>query len=197
MKILPAASALLAVCLIAVQVNGAEPARGVAGIDVVLKQRPNLHAVTDGGGNFVLTDVPRGAYTLSLRGGGASHGKSGPADKAAVAESYSIKIEGAKRPITQSGVASAKLMSGLDIAVQTDAGGRIQGRVTAGAVKKMVWIAQETGSNIPGHWVEAGSPEARGKATVTHSREDMNAVMNRGNANMTDPMTPQPGSAGR
>jgi hypothetical protein len=62
----------------------------------------------------------------------------------------------------------------------------------------MVWIAQEPGSNIPGRWVPADSPEAaRRSNTQTLSKEDMMDTMNRGNPNMTDPLDTRTQTTGR
>lgn len=61
---------------------------------------------------------------------------------------------------------------GIDIPVEVGSGAKVRGQVLAGAIKKMVWIAQELGSNIPGHWVEADSKEAATHNTVRVSNDD-------------------------
>ena len=48
-----------------------------------------------------------------------------------------------------------------DVVVDCGPGARIRGQVASGALKNMVWISPEPGSNLPGHWVEEGSPEAK------------------------------------
>ncbi|HVF70423.1 MAG TPA: carboxypeptidase-like regulatory domain-containing protein [Chthoniobacterales bacterium] len=168
---------------------GGAQARGVAGVDVVVKQNPSKRAVTDAGGNFAFDGLAPGAYVVSFRAP-KSRGdtKSANTDKVTVATSYSIKIDGTKRPITQSGLTSDKLLGGVDVRVELGAGARIRGQVLAGGSKKMVWIPKELGSNIPGHWVEANSLEAKRFSTQTHTGDDMREMMPRANANMLDPM---------
>jgi hypothetical protein len=167
---------------------GGQAARGVAGVGVVVKESPGKRAVTGANGSFALDALPPGSYTLTFRAQKAQETKSKTTDKVTVATSYSIKIDGTKRSVNQSGVTSDKLVAGLDVPVQVGAGGTIRGQVSAGALKKMVWISQEPGSNIPGHWAEAGSDEAaRRHDTQTLSREDLMNTLHRGNANMKDP----------
>jgi hypothetical protein len=88
-------------------------------------------------------------------------------DKVIVAELYSIRIEGTKRAVNKSSLTTNDLVAGVDVNVDLGPGARIRGQVAAGARKSMVWIPQETGSRIPGHWVEEGSAEAR--AAVHHN----------------------------
>jgi hypothetical protein len=140
-------------------IYGGQPAPGVAGVDVVVKQNPSKRVVTDARGNFVLDALPPGFYTLAFRAVKAKDTKA-PADKVTIADSYSIKIEGTKRSVNQDGIPSHKLIAGIDIPVEVGSGAKIRGRVAAGGLKRMVWIPKEPGSNIPGHWVAADSPEA-------------------------------------
>lgn len=140
-------------------IYGGQPAPGLAGVDVVVKQNPGKRVVTDAHGNFVLDALPPGSYTLAFRAGKVKPNPKAPADKVTVAESYSIKIEGTKRSVNQNGIPSNKLIAGVEIPVEIGSGARIRGRVAAGDLKKMVWIPKEPGSNIPGHWVAADSPE--------------------------------------
>lgn len=142
---------------------GGEPARGVAGVDVIVKQRPSDRAVTDAHGNFVMEALAAGSYTLSFRARKADDLKTrgSTANKVLVATTYSIKIEGAKRAVNKSGLTSDNLLEGYEIKVDLEAGARVRGQVAAGALKNMIWIPREPGSNIPGRWVEEGSPEAR------------------------------------
>ena len=140
---------------------GGPTAPGVAGVDVVVKQNPSKRAVTDARGNFALDALPPGSYTLVFRAPKAKDTKITTSDKVTVAATYSVKIEGTKRSVNQSGLTSDRLLAGVDIPVQVAAGAKVRGQVLAGAVKKMVWISKEPGSNIPGHWAEEGSVEAK------------------------------------
>jgi len=175
---------------------GAEQTRGVAGVDVVVKQNPSKRAVTDARGNFAFDALAPGSYILSFRSRKAQDTKPVATDKVAVATSYSIKIDGTKRSVNQSGLANDKLMSGVDIRVEVGPGAKIRGQVAAGAVKRMVWIPKEPGSNIPGRWVEAGSAPHSASNAQTYTRDDMREMMSRGNPNMVDPLDPRNANPG-
>jgi len=165
----------LLVALATPVIDGGPPApgSGVAGVDVVVKRRPDTRAVTDSRGNFALDALPAGSYTLTFRARKAQDLTSpgSISNKFIVATSYSIKIEGAKRPVNRSGLTSDNLLDGYDLDVDLGAGGRVRGMVAAVALKKMVWIPPETGSHVPGRWVEADSAEA--KAAVHHNTNAM------------------------
>lgn len=152
---------LLLVVFTASAVYGAKPAPGVAGVDIIVKQIPGKRAVTNAQGNFVLGALPAGSYTLTFKAQKAKDTKNKPANKVTIADSYSVRVDGTKRQIVQNGLTSNQLIDGLEIPVQVAAGANVRGQVAAGALKKMVWIPQEPGSHIPGHWVDADSPEAK------------------------------------
>jgi hypothetical protein len=62
--------------------------------------------------------------------------------------------------VVKSGLTSDNLIGGFELRVD-GAGSTIRGKVAADALKKMVWIPKEPGSNIPGRWVAADSAEAK------------------------------------
>jgi hypothetical protein len=157
----------LLVALATPVIYGSEPARGVAGVDVVVKQRPSDRAVTDARGNFAIEALAAGSYTLSFRARKAEDLHRSTSDKVIVATLYSIKIDGTKRAVNKSGLTSDDLVAGYEFDVDLGPGARIRGQVAAGALKKMIWIPKEPGSNLPGHWVEEGSVEA--KAAIHHN----------------------------
>jgi hypothetical protein len=168
---------------------GGEQARGVAGVDVIVKQDPSKRALTDARGNFAFDGLAPGSYSLTFRARKAQDVKTTSTTRVTVASSYSIKIDGTKRSVNQSSLTSDKLLAGVNIPVEVAAGAKIRGQVSAGALKKMVWIPAEPGSHIPGHWAAADSAEAKARRndTQTLSREDLQEVMNRANPNMSDP----------
>lgn len=186
---------LLSVLFAMPVVYGAAPPapKGVAGVSVVVRQNPTKRAVTDAGGNFSFEGLPAGSYTLAFHPQKATDTKTVSTTKAIVATSYSIKVEGTKRPITQSGLTSDKLLAGVEIRVELGAGAKVRGQVLAGGLKKMVWIPGEVGSHVPGHWVDANSAEAKAKKSNTQilSNEEMNNSMNRGNPSRYDPTDPR------
>jgi hypothetical protein len=146
----------------------------------MVRQKPSNHVVTDARGSFAFDALPAGSYTLAIRAQKAKDSKTASTSKVTIAESYSIKIDGIKRPVNQS-LASNKLLAGLDIAVEVGSGG-IRGQVLAGGTKKMVWIPAALGSNIPGHWAEADSKEASAFNRVNISQDDV-----RNNLRVPDP----------
>jgi len=162
---------LLLSVLFAMPVVYGQAPKGVAGVSVVVKQNPTKRAVTDARGNFSLEGLPAGSYTLAIRPQKAQDTKTASTTKAIVATSYSIKVEGTKRPVNQT-LTSDKLLAGVDIAVEVGAGAKVRGQVLAGGLKKMVWIAAEVGSHLPGHWVDADSKEAAAHNTVRVSNDD-------------------------
>ena len=139
--------------------NGAEGPRGVAGVEVSLKQNPSKRATTNASGTFAFDGLPAGSYTLAFKAKKAQDVKTQSSDKVTVATSYSINIQGAKR-VVKSGLTSDNLIGGFELRVD-GAGSNIRGQVVAEGMKKMVWIPKEPGSNIPGRWVAADSPEAK------------------------------------
>lgn len=141
-------------------IYGGQETPGVAGVDVVVKQMPNKRDVTNSWGIFALDALPAGSYTLSFKARPAKEIKSKTRDEVIVATMYSIKIEGTKRPVKQTGLTSDKLVAGVEIAVEVGSGAKIRGEVLPGAGKKMIWIPKVAGTNIPGHWAEEGSAEA-------------------------------------
>jgi hypothetical protein len=173
MKHMTSGVVFLLVALVAPVIDGGEPARGVAGVDVVVKQRPSDHAVTDARGNFAIEALAAGSYTLTFRARKAEDLHHSTSDKVIVATLYSIKIDGAKHAVNKSGLTSNHLAAGVEVDVDLGPGARIRGQVAAGALKNMIWIPKEPGTNIPGHWVEEGSAEA--KAAVHHNAALMSA----------------------
>jgi len=155
-----------------------ETAKGVAGVTITVKQNPAKRVVTDGRGAFSFDGLPAGSYTLSFRAQKAKDTKTASTTQAVVATSYSIKVEGGTRPITQK-LTSDNLLAGVDLPVQLGAGAKLRGEVLAGALKKMVWIAPEVGSHFPGHWVDADSKEAAAHNSVRVSGDDFRNNMQR------------------
>jgi hypothetical protein len=177
---------LLFAAFAASAVCGAPSSPGVAGVDVFVKQNPSKRTMTDARGNFVL-DAPPGRCTLAFRARKATDTKTTSTEKVTVATTYSIKVEGAKRPVTQSSLTSDALLAGVDVVVDVGSGAKIRGQVLAGGTKEMVWIPKEPGSHIPGRWVEKGSAAAAASNTQVLSAEDLRDQMNR-NSNMRDPL---------
>jgi len=148
-----------------------EPPRGVAEVDVILKQRPKDSAVTDARGNFAIEALAAGSYTLTFRARKAENLHRTTSDKVIVAMAYSIKIDGAKRSVNKTGLTSDDLVAGVDVIVDLGPGARIRGQVASSTLKNMVWIMKEPGSNLPGRWVAEDSAEAQ--AAIHHNAHAM------------------------
>jgi len=138
-----------------------QPLRGVAGVEVQVKEQPSKHAITDARGNFVLKGFTPGSYALLFKAQKAKDTKSTPASTVAVAQSYSIVLQGTKQPISH-GATPNQLSAGLVIPVQVGAGATVHGMIGTTQAKQMVWIAPMPGTHFQGHWVPADSPEAKG-----------------------------------
>ena len=165
-------SFLLLSLLFAVPMVYGQAPKGVAGVSVVVKQNPKKRTATDARGNFSLEGLPAGSYILTIRPQRANDTKTASTTKVTVATSYSIKVEGTKRPVNQT-LTSDKLLAGVDVPVDVGAGAKIRGQVLAGGLKKMVWIAPEIGTHLPGHWVAEDSKEASALNRVHVSNEDV------------------------
>ena len=162
-------------------IHAGETGQGVAGVAVVLKQNPQKRALTDAKGNFSLDALPAGSQTLTFRAASAKETRTTSTTKVTVATSYSIKVDGARRSVAKSDLTSDKLLHGVDLVVDVGPGTRIHGQVLATDAKKMVWIPGEVGSNIPGHWVDANSPEgkrATRNSSFTTSRDTVDRMQN-------------------
>jgi hypothetical protein len=146
-----------------------QPLRGVAGVEVTVKENPAKRIVTDSRGSFALQGLKPGSYTVIFKAQKAKDSKaSTTGGPVTVAQTYSIKVEGTKKPVNLSAI-SDQLLKGLAVPVQVGAAAQIRGQVAATETQKMVWVAGELGSHIPGHWVPADSPEAKGHgARPTH-----------------------------
>jgi hypothetical protein len=196
MKKISLGIAIMTAAFVSTPLDGADAPRGVAGVDVIVKQNPSKRATTNASGTFAFDGLPAGSYTLTFKAKKAQDTKTKTSDKVTVATSYTISIEGSKR-VVKSGLTSDNLIGGFELRID-GAGSKIRGRVAADALKKMVWIPQEPGSHIPGRWVAADSPEAARRVnTQTLSREDLMDTMNRGNPNMTDPLSERTQTSGR
>src|SRR5436190_4370182 len=88
------------------------PGAGVAGVDVVVKQNPGKHAVTDARGNFAFDALPAGTVTLRFRALKAEDLHHSTSDRVIVATLYSIKIDGAKRAVNKNSLTTDHLRAG-------------------------------------------------------------------------------------
>jgi hypothetical protein len=130
---------------------------------------------TNSTGAFSTTKLQPGNYVVQFRS----------ASPAVKGNYYAVVVSAGKKKVSASAVPGEKLAGGgVALKVDVGAGLNIMGQVAAedkGAVnkngKKMVWIPQAIGSNVPGHWVEEDSAEAQiNKTRTTLSKDSVNKM---------------------
>lgn len=166
------------VFLTAFTVYGATPP-----VNITVKQRPGgkivKQVMSDSNGNFSIGTLSPGTYTLQFR-------SSKPTD--VNNRQFSIAVGGTKSSGKQS-VAGSSLVGGVALNVEVGPNATVTGQITAGPnaaeKKKMVWIAPEIGSHIPGRWVEEGSADAVAARNSGRLRtEDFRKMQDKGDAPM-------------
>ena len=95
---------------------------------------------------------------------------------------FALVISAGKKKVAADSVSGEKFTTGgVAMKIDVSDGLNITGQVTSGLQtkvdkngKKMVWIPQRLGSNLPGHWAPEDSAEAKEAATSTSiSRQDL------------------------
>ena len=130
---------------------------------------------TNAGGTFATGKLGPGTYVVQLN----SKGNVGPKGS-----TFAVVVSAGKRKVSAESVAGEKFgAGGVALKVDVGAGLNITGQVApVGSDQKpgMVWIPQQLGSNIPGHWAPAGSAEAvEAKTRTKMSREDVQRLTER------------------
>ncbi|PYI91694.1 MAG: hypothetical protein DME97_12430 [Verrucomicrobia bacterium] len=127
-------------------------------VEITLRQRTKGKIVkqvkTDANGTFMMGTFPAGIYTLEFRA------KSAPEVKN---QSFAIKIAGTKSRGSEKSFAGRYFVGGLALDIETVPGTPLRGLITPSSTKntkKMIWLPQQIGSNLPAHWVEEGSSQA-------------------------------------
>ena len=134
---------------------GAVPAMNVTVSDASGKAA--FKGTTNAKGAFATANLKPGNYVVQFNStSGAVKGNH-----------YAIVVSAGKKKVSAAAVAGEKFAGGgVALKVDVGAGLNITGQVATeanGALKngkKMVWIAPQLGSNMPGHWVEENSAEA-------------------------------------
>ena len=115
---------------------------------------------TDGSGLFATPKLQPGNYAVQFTSTSATKGSR-----------YTLVVAAGKKKVAANAVAAEKLAAG-GVAMKIDVGPglNITGQVAAEDKnsapvgrngKPMVWIANRTGSNLPPHWAESDSAEAK------------------------------------
>lgn len=131
---------------------------------------PKLNVtVSDSGGSaaFKGATTTNGTFTTStLKAGNyvVQFNAAGPMPKGS---HYGLVVSAGTKKVTAKAVPGEKFNGGgIAMKVAVGTGLNITGQISAETSpvsksgKKMVWIPQQLGSNLPGHWAEEGSAEA-------------------------------------
>ncbi|MGZ4966143.1 MAG: carboxypeptidase-like regulatory domain-containing protein [Chthoniobacterales bacterium] len=123
---------------------------------------------TNAGGTFATGKLAPGDYVVQFSSAGAPAGNYALVVSAGKEKTVAEAVPGTK--FGGGGVAmrikvgkdmnvTGQLSTGKAGAVAAKAGSTTQVKIVNG--KRYLWVGPETGSNIGGHWVEEGSPEAQ------------------------------------
>jgi len=135
---------------------------------------------TNAKGTFATGMLKPGAYSVQFSSSSAPSG------------TYALVVSAGSKKVTASAIAGAKFAKG-GVAMKIDVGSslNITGQVAAEDKnssaptgkngKPMVWIPKKVGSNLPPHWAEADSAEAREAQTAgSYSTKNIQDKQNQG-----------------
>jgi hypothetical protein len=134
---------------------------GVPPMNVIISDAGGKAAykgATNTTGAFATTKLKPGNYVVQLNTNSS----------AVKGNRYTIVVAAGTKKVAANAVPGEKFTGGgVALKVDVGAGLNITGQVaadsgpTSKSGKKMVWIPKRTGSNMPGHWVEEDSAEAK------------------------------------
>jgi len=120
-------------------------------------------AATSSAGTFATGTLKSGGYVVQFNAKGAD----------VKGNNYALVVSAGKKKVVANGVNGDKFAAGgVAMRIQVESGLSITGQVASDLKsmmkdgKKMVWIPKQLGSNLPGHWVEADSAEAKQAMTA-------------------------------
>jgi hypothetical protein len=132
---------------------------------------------TDAKGTFATGTLPQGNYTVQFN-------SNAPDLKG---KKYAIVVSAGTKKVSSSVAGEKFAGGGVAMKVDVPAGLNITGQVaadespTSKSGKKMVWIMPATGSNMPGHWAEEDSAEAKeARVSGRMSRKNVQDFQDRG-----------------
>jgi hypothetical protein len=137
---------------------------------------PPLSVTVSGPGGKVAfkgTTSTSGTFATGSLGAGNYVVQFNSTNAAVKGSQYTMVISAGKKKVSADSVAGEKFTSGVAMKIDVATGLNITGQVTTTAnvrldpktKKKMVWIPPMLGSNMPGHWVEEDSAEAKTSKT--------------------------------
>ena len=118
---------------------------------------------TSSAGTFATGALKSGGYVVQFNAKGAD----------VKGNSYALVVSAGNKKVVANGVNGNKFAAGgVAMRIQVESSLSITGQVASDLKsmmkdgKKMVWIPKQLGSNLPGHWVEADSAEAKQAMTA-------------------------------
>jgi hypothetical protein len=174
---------LIRTSVIALLVGGAAFAdAAVPAINVTVADSSGKTAykgATNAKGGFATGSLKPGGYTVQFTSASAAKG------------TYALVISAGTKKVAASAVAGEKFAKGgvamkIDVASGTNITGQVAAEDKSSAPlgkngKPMVWIAKQLGSNIPAHWAESDSAEAKQAETSgSYSTKNIQDKQNQG-----------------
>lgn len=154
---------------------------GVPPVNVTVSAsgKPSFKGKTDAKGSFATAKLTPGEYVVQFNSSSAElKGKK-----------YAVVVSAGKKKVSASVPGEKFAGGGVAMKVDVGSGLNITGVVAADDApvsknnKKMVWIAPELGSNMPGRWVEEDSAEAKiAKSRGTISRDKVREFQDKSSA---------------
>lgn len=132
---------------------------------------------TDGKGMFAAGALKPGQYIVQF------NSKSAPKTSR-----YALIAAAGKEKVVANGIEGAKLVAGVAVTIKVGPGSSLTAQITPEDKnsapigrngKLMVWIPKQIGSNLPGHWAESDSAEA--KQAMTSSSYSLKNMQNKSN----------------
>jgi hypothetical protein len=124
--------------------------------------KPAFKGATNSSGTFATGALKPGHYVVQFNA------------KNITAGDYALVVSAGRKKVTAGSIPAAKFSGGgVAMRIEVGSGLNITGQVMAGLDvkvdkngKKMVWIPKRLGSNLPAHWAEADSAEAKAASTA-------------------------------
>jgi hypothetical protein len=164
MKIIARSILLFAVFAAGIAFAGTPPLN----VTVSNSGKASFKGTTNAQGGFATGKLGPGNYTVQFSSNsGELKGKK-----------YAVVVAAGKKKVSAEVAGEKFANGGVAMKVDVGAGLNITGQVAADTGplskngKKMVWIPPMLGSNMPGHWVEEDSAEAKASATRSNVSKD-------------------------
>lgn len=114
-----------------------------------------FQGATSEDGLFATSPLRAGHYVVQFRSGQAASGDA----------RYALVVSAGRKKVSALGIAAERFGGGgVAVKINAPAGSRLVGQVAGGLglrvdASNLVWVPQEVGSHLPGHWALAGSTQ--------------------------------------